>query len=64
MFGGTSVSTPIIAGVYALNGGTVTYGSDPYAHTSALFDITTGPGCTVGWDGPSGLGTPNGVAAF
>ncbi|TMQ27457.1 MAG: peptidase S8 [Deltaproteobacteria bacterium] len=52
VFGGTSVAAPIIAGVYALNGGTVNFGADPYAHTSALFD------------GPTGLGTPNGTAAF
>ena len=74
MFGGTSVAAPIIAGVYALNGGTVNFGADPYAHTSALFDVTSGSNgscggtylCTgkVGYDGPTGLGTPNGTAAF
>jgi hypothetical protein len=52
----------------------VTFASDPYAHTSALFDVTSGsngtcsPGylCTAGagYDGPTGLGTPNGTAAF
>jgi len=74
VFGGTSVAAPVIAGVYAVNGGTVTYGSDPYAHPGALFDVVSGSNgscggsylCTgkVGYDGPTGLGTPNGVSAF
>jgi len=79
VFGGTSVSAPIIASVYALAGNatTVTYGSYPYSHTSALFDVTSGSnGCrgrrtltylcrgVVGYDGPSGLGTPNGTGGF
>jgi subtilase family serine protease len=75
-YGGTSVATPIIGGIYGNNGGTVTYGSDPYAHTSALNDVTSGSNgaCTgkpayfcnaeVGYDGPTGLGTPNGNTAF
>ena len=67
VYGGTSVSAPIIAGVYALAGtpGTADYpASYPYAHPGNLFDITTGPGATVGWDGPTGLGTPNGTGGF
>jgi subtilase family serine protease len=74
--GGTSASAPIVAGVYALagNGGTVNYGSFPYSHTSSLFDVTSGSNgscspsylCTsgTGYDGPTGLGTPNGTGAF
>jgi subtilase family serine protease len=74
--GGTSASAPIVAGVYGLagNGGSVTYGSFPYSHTSSLFDVTAGSNgscspaylCTAraGYDGPTGLGTPNGTAAF
>ena len=72
--GGTSLAAPLIAGVYGVNGGTATYGSDPYAHTNALFDVTSGKNgrcggsyfCTsvVGYDGPTGLGTPNGSSAF
>ncbi len=74
--GGTSASSPIIASVYALAGntGSVTYGSYPYSHASALNDVTTGANgscggsylCTAGpgYDGPTGLGTPNGTAAF
>jgi subtilase family serine protease len=74
--GGTSLSSPLIASVYALagNSGSVTYGGFPYAHTSSLFDVTSGSNgscspaylCTAGpgYDGPTGLGTPNGTAAF
>ncbi len=74
--GGTSVSSPIIASVYALagNASTVTYGSYPYRHAHGLFDVTSGSNgvcsptylCTgePGYDGPTGLGTPNGVSAL
>jgi subtilase family serine protease len=74
--GGTSAASPIIAGVYALagNSGSVNYGSYPYGHVSALFDVTSGSNgscggsylCTggPGYDGPTGLGTPNGTGAF
>ncbi len=74
--GGTSASSPIIAAVYALAGNTstVNYGSYPYSHQSALFDVTSGSDgtcspsylCTAapGFDGPTGLGTPNGTGAF
>jgi subtilase family serine protease len=76
VFGGTSVASPIIASVYALAGNEakVEYGSFPYEHTSSLFDVTSGSNgscggsylCTAGpgYDGPTGLGTPNGTAAF
>ncbi len=74
--GGTSASAPIIAGVYALAGNatTVTYGSYPYANTNSLFDIVSGSNgtcstaylCTAGasYDGPTGLGTPDGATSF
>jgi subtilase family serine protease len=74
--GGTSLSSPLIASVYALAGNTasITYGSYPYSHTSSLFDVTSGSNgscggsylCTAkaGYDGPTGLGTPNGTGAF
>lgn len=74
VFGGTSVAAPLVAGVYGVNGGAVNYGSDPYNNTAALFDVTSGSNgscgstyyCTakVGYDGPTGLGTPNGTSAF
>jgi subtilase family serine protease len=72
--GGTSLAAPIIAGIYALSGNTSGNASAiPYAHRGQLHDITTGANgaCTsyfcqarVGYDGPTGLGTPNGVGAF
>jgi subtilase family serine protease len=77
VYGGTSVSAPIIAGVYAVAG---TPGASdrpaqyPYQHTGNLFDVTSGNNgscspsylCTgtTGYDGPTGWGTPNGTAAF
>ena len=76
VFGGTSVASPITASVYALagNAASVTYGSYPYSHTSSLNDVTSGSNgscggsylCTAkaGYDGPTGLGTPNGTGAF
>ena len=74
--GGTSLSSPLIASVYALagNAASVTAGSYPYSHTSSLFDVTSGSNgtcspsylCTAGagYDGPTGLGTPNGTGGF
>lgn len=76
VFGGTSVSAPIIGGVYALagNAGSITYGSYSYSHTLSLFDVTSGSNgscggsylCTAvaGFDGPTGNGTPNGTGGF
>ncbi|MCC3770306.1 putative Ig domain-containing protein [Streptomyces sp. UNOC14_S4] len=77
VYGGTSASSPIVAAVYAL-AGTPAAGSYPasypYARPSALNDVTSGANgtctpsylCTAGtgYDGPTGLGTPNGTAAF
>ena len=76
VFGGTSVASPIIASVYALAGNarSVTYGSYSYSHTSSLFDVTSGSNgscggsylCTgvVGYDGPTGNGTPDSTGGF
>ncbi|MGW0413955.1 putative Ig domain-containing protein [Streptomyces collinus] len=77
VYGGTSASAPIIAGVYAL-AGTPASGDYPakypYAHTGNLYDVTSGSNgscttsyfCTArtGYDGPTGWGTPNGTTAF
>ena len=78
--GGTSLATPLLAAMYALAGTPLpgTYPvSYPYDPTKAadLNDITTGsngscPNAPVlcnagpGWDGPTGLGTPDGVGAL
>ena len=47
VFGGTSVAAPLIAGVYGVNGSRSLTLSDPYAHTSSLFDITSGSNGTA-----------------
>lgn len=76
--GGTSLSAPLIAGVYALSGNfgsaAAPANSLPYANSGSLYDVLAGSNgtcspiylCTggTGYDGPSGLGTPNGTAAF
>jgi hypothetical protein len=74
IFGGTSVAAPLVAGIYGASGTAVTYGSDPYNHKTSLWDVRSGSNgycggtylCTgvTSYDGPSGLGTPNGTAAF
>lgn len=80
VFGGTSVSAPIIAGVYALAGrsGAGTANAYPvqraYQNRTQLNDVTSGNNgsCSVsylchagvGYDGPTGLGTPHGTGAF
>jgi subtilase family serine protease len=76
VFGGTSVAAPIIAAVFALagNGASINDASFAYSHSSSLFDVTKGKNgtcggsylCTgkAGYDGPTGLGTPNGTGAF
>ena len=73
--GGTSASSPMLAAMYALagNAGT-TPADDIYTHTSNFFDVTTGNDgsccpaylCTAetGYDGPTGIGTPNGIAGL
>ena len=79
-FGGTSEASPIIASVYTLSGNTGsaasgTYANSiPYGHPGNLFDVSSGSNgscspaqwCTAGpgWDGPTGLGTPDGVSGF
>lgn len=74
--GGTSASSPIIAAVYALagNAGSQNGAAGLYAGTSSLFDVVGGNNgsCSptyecnalAGYDGPTGLGSPNGIGAF
>ncbi|GAA1943013.1 S53 family peptidase [Kitasatospora viridis] len=76
VYGGTSVASPIIAAVYADAGAphAAIPAADAYAHPGSLNDVTTGKTATCspaylctagkGYDGPTGLGTPNGLAAF
>lgn len=77
--GGTSLSSPLVAGVYALAGGLPAgshAASGLYGHLgdgTILHDVTTGSSgkCStvmckgaVGYDGPTGVGTPKGIGAF
>ncbi|HEX6800828.1 MAG TPA: S53 family peptidase [Ktedonobacterales bacterium] len=75
--GGTSLAAPIVSSIYAMagNGATLRYASNLYSQTGNLFDVTSGANgnncsgtylCTAvpGYDGPTGLGTPNGTGAF
>jgi subtilase family serine protease len=72
--GGTSVAAPLIAGIYGVAGKKGNYGKVLYKNADQLFDITAGSNgscsgsylCTSGpgYDGPTGLGTPNGLGAF
>ena len=78
VFGGTSASAPIIGAVYALSGNTAGIPA-AFAYSApagSLFDVTSGSNArgkcrngylcqgAVGYDGPTGMGTPNGVGAF
>jgi subtilase family serine protease len=77
--GGTSASSPFLAGVIGLAGNPGQYpdASYFYRHAAQLNDVTTGNNsgaadcggdyqCNAvpGYDGPTGNGTPNGIAAF
>ena len=77
IIGGTSASTPIVTATYALAGTPVgnTYPAQyPYLGARHLFDVTAGATSTCtpaylchaekGFDGPTGLGTPDGIAGF
>ncbi len=80
VWGGTSVSSPIVAAELALAGGAagVQYpAATLYAHlgqSGALYDITSGAdgscagasscSAAAGYDGPTGVGSPLGLGAF
>jgi hypothetical protein len=80
VIGGTSLSAPLIAAVYALaGGGSADYpAANPYSHQAdspaSLHDVTSGSNGSCegsvmckgasGYDGPTGAGTPKGIAAF
>jgi Subtilase family len=76
-FGGTSVSTPIVASLYALAGNAATQNGAKalwLGGGSHLFDVVAGNDGTclplyfcnasTGYDGPTGWGTPNGLLAL
>jgi hypothetical protein len=69
--GGTSAASPLVAAIYALTGHGNAAPNFAYTHTGAYFDVTSGSNGTcgnvlcnagAGWDGPTGIGTPNGAA--
>ncbi|HEY3737802.1 MAG TPA: S8 family serine peptidase [Jatrophihabitans sp.] len=75
-FGGTSAGTPMIAALFAL-AGNHTDRTAPYSHPDQFNDVTSGRNvadkiatcaiacfATTGWDGPTGVGTPNGLGGF
>jgi hypothetical protein len=70
VIGGTSASSPIVAAIYALTGHGKDAASYAYANPTKFFDVTTGKNgscgnilCNAGagWDGPTGIGSPNGA---
>ncbi|MET8631623.1 kelch repeat-containing protein [Streptomyces sp. NPDC004680] len=75
-WGGTSLASPLVAAMYALAGPAVpgTYPASYLYRKGASFnDVTDGTNgwcgdiaCTAGpgWDGPTGVGTPNGVSGL
>jgi len=74
--GGTSLSSPLIAGMIGLagNAGKLDSAAYIYGHRSGLYDVVGGSNgfcgrdylCTgvKGYDGPSGLGSPRGLSAL
>jgi hypothetical protein len=74
VFGGTSVASPLVAGMYALAGSTSAQYAYAVADAAGLNDVTVGQNtnhCSsylceaiVGYDGPTGNGTPNGLLAI
>lgn len=74
--GGTSLATPIVAAMFALSGDTY-LGHGPvhfYKHIPSFYNVTQGSNgyCSVrylcnaqsGFNGPTGIGTPNGLSGL
>jgi subtilase family serine protease len=76
VFGGTSVSSPLVAGVYGLAGNeaSLNAGQSLYTKGEQLYDVTKGSNgtcspaylCTAedDYDGPTGNGTPHGITSL
>ena len=76
--GGTSLSAPLIGAVYALAGNASNWNypaQSVYDNAGSLHDVTTGTNGTcggsvltcsagLGFDLPTGIGTPNGLGGF
>ena len=77
IIGGTSLSAPVMTGVFALGGHAAKYtwpSQSLYEHLNQFHDVTSGSNgtctwtiaCTgwTGYDGPTGVGTPWGIGGF
>ena len=72
VFGGTSVAAPVVASIFALTGHASASPQYPYSNSTQFFDAVGGTNgtcspsylCTAvgGYDGPTGIGSPNGSA--
>jgi len=74
VYGGTSVAAPLVAATFALTGHAAASPQYPYSNAAQFFDAVGGSnsstGCTpsylctavAGYDGPTGIGSPNGSA--
>ncbi|MFL6077822.1 MAG: S8 family serine peptidase [Mycobacteriales bacterium] len=73
--GGTSASSPFVAGVVGLAGNAKRFTPEyPYRHRGSFFDVVGGSNgfcgddylCTglPGYDAPTGVGTPNGISGL
>lgn len=71
--GGTSLSSPLVAATFGLVGGSSNPAQTIYSNASGFHDVVSGSNgsCTgimclagTGYDGPTGLGTPNGLSGF
>ncbi len=74
IFGGTSLSAPLISAMIARSGHVIPDAQWIYAHPEALYDPVGGSNgfcgrdylCTGkrGYDAPTGMGSPDGLAAL
>ena len=76
IIGGTSIAAPIVTGMYALSGNTAAGegAQQLYANSGGFLPVTSGSNgscspsylCTAvsGYNGPTGLGVPNGLGGF
>jgi subtilase family serine protease len=74
VYGGTSVGAPIIAAMYTIAGDAPSGASHAYSNEAAFFGVVSGNNgkcspaylCTagIGYNGPGGVGTPDGVSGL
>jgi len=74
VYGGTSVGAPIVAALYAIAGNATSGASSAYQDQAAFFGVVSGNNgkcspaylCTggAGYNGPGGVGTPDGVGGL